>query len=66
MRNMAVNATIGNESVQMKGGVILLCILHGSLQRRILKESSLADRLRNLRQILIYNTARSHIQVSDF
>ena len=64
MSIMAVHAAVGQQSVQMQGRIILLRILHGSLQSLILEEISVLDLFRDPCQFLIYDTSGAHIHMA--
>ena len=66
MTNMAVYAAIRQEAVKMKLLAFCFGMLDGTEQRFVLLELTVADRLRNSRQILVDNTSSADIQMSDF
>ena len=62
---VAVDASVGQESVKMQLAVIFPDIVHRLQQNFILKEVAVLDRLGDPCQILIDDTAGSHVKVSD-
>ena len=61
---VAVNAAVGYQAEHMQRRIILLTVVYRVKQGRILKESAVLNLLGDPRQLLIYDTARTHIQVS--
>ena len=63
---MAVDPTVRNQTHQMQSHSRLGRQRHGLDQDRIASQLAVSDRFVNPRQILIHNSARSQIQVTDF
>ena len=61
VRDMAVHAAVGQKAVQMKRTVIFFAVLNRRKKRRVLKEVPIGNLLGDSGQLLIYNTACSHI-----
>ena len=64
MSDMAVDAAVGHEAVQMQRGIILFAVFHSIQQGRIFKKGPVLDFLGNSGQFLIYNTACAHVQMA--
>ena len=62
---VAVYAAVRYQSVHMKRRIVLLAVIYGIQQSRILKKSTVLNFFRNSGQFLIYDAARAHIQMSD-
>ncbi|MNW06528.1 hypothetical protein D3C71_2029550 [compost metagenome] len=63
---MAVNAAIGQQSVQMQLLTIILGILHSTAQCFIVGEFAVANRLGDSSQVLINRTTCTDIQMTNF
>ena len=61
---VAVHATVGHKSHKMKGRAVFLYIFAGCKEGFVLKEVAVLDSLCDLCQILVYNAAGSHVQMS--
>ena len=62
----AMHTTIGQQTKEMQGYRALLHYLHGSLQSRILKKISIANRLANTHHILIHYAPTTNIEMANF
>ena len=65
MGHVAVYASVGYQSHQMKRGIILLTVLNSCKELFVLEEIAVLDCFRDSGQLLIYNAACAHVQVSD-
>ena len=61
---VAVYAAVGYKTVHMEGGILCLCILYCLYQCLVFKKYTILNLLGDTRQLLVYNTARAHIQMS--
>jgi len=62
---VAVYSSVRDKSHQVKRRIILLHILARCHERFIFKEISVLDGLCDLRQVLVYDASRTHVQMSD-
>ena len=63
MRDVAVYAAVGNKSVKMKRGIVLLCVSAGCQQSLILKEIAVLNLFRNSGKLLVHDAPCAHVQV---
>ena len=62
---VAVNASVREQSVQMKCGIVLLGIIHSFQKCFILEEITILDLFGDTGQLLVYDTACTHIHMSN-
>ena len=61
---VAVNASVGHQTEQMKSGIILPAVLHRLQKFRNLKKIPVLDGFGNTGQLLVNHTAGTHIQMA--
>lgn len=65
MRVVAVYAAVRKQAHQMQGGAIFTAVFNGCCKRLVFRKAALLHRLGNAGQLLINNTSRTDIRMTD-